>query len=66
MSHVMCHMYFSSSFLLGQGGEAYPWRVCYQQAYPVYFLNAQQVCFLNLTVHCTGVRDMYDIGQFTV
>ena len=36
MSHVTCHFYFLFFFIFfsGQSGEAYPWRVCYQQGLP--------------------------------
>ena len=34
MSHVTIFFLFSFSFLFGQSGEVYQWRVCYQRGLP--------------------------------
>ena len=56
MSRVMCHVsrvtcHVSHVFIflflifLGQSGEAYPWRVCYQRGLPrlVYFITVRAI-----------------------
>ena len=39
MSHVTCHF----SFLFGQSGEAYRWRVCYQRGLPRLVLTTKGI-----------------------
>ena len=48
MSHVTCHMSHVTFFFffLGQSGEAYRWRVCYQQGLPCLVLLYAARCLI--------------------
>ena len=46
-AHVMCHMYKFFFSFLGQSGEAYRWRVYYQQGLPSLVLPGTVIQIIN-------------------